>query len=75
MMQICIALHPEDLVSASLEGVTISNMDKCANLKNLLSEDNAYAKEDISHLRNLKRIYNNEDKYTDATPASSRAAN
>lgn len=55
--------YPEDLVSLSSYNVKVTNMNECVNLKNLYSYENTYTNEDISPLRNLKRIYSEDDKY------------
>ena len=38
-------------------------MNKCVNLRNLYSFDNAYERDDIVPLKNLRRIYSYEDEY------------
>ena len=55
--------HPKDLVSLSTGKVKISNMNECVNLRNLCSFVNTYKKADILSLKNLRRIYNSNDKY------------
>ena len=50
-------------MSASLDNVKITNMNKCLNLINLHTESNTYTKNDIESLHNLKRIYSDRDKY------------
>lgn len=58
--------HPKDLLSVSLEKVTITNMNECVNLQNLSSENNTFTKYDIENMTKLKRIFSICDKYEDS---------
>ena len=55
--------HPEYLQSASQSRVSISNLDQCTGLRNLLSKHNTYCPKQIQGLQQLQRLYSVDDVY------------